>query len=652
VDQVTLLREDFGAFPTGPFPCDYSPLGEYHVPPLTGFRGRWREASVHHAWRGPNWQVVPFAEGPAMAMTRRRRQAVALLVAGDELWSDYEVAADVRPLAREGRAGLAGRLLHARRYVAAWIEGAAALVLAERDHDRETVLARAEWPCDPDRFHRLSLSFAGRRVVARVEGGPTVEGETGLARGRVGLAADAPAAFREVAVTAPRPAVVTWEGDRRVEEVERATAQARQPRPLLWRTLDVAGFGAGKSVRWGDLDGDGRLECVLAQHVTLAEGDAALITCLTAIDLDGRVLWRWGRPNPHPGLPTQDVPFQVHDLDGDGRPEVVAATHFRLTVRDGLTGRVRAEADMPPPGPRQTWCDERLFARVPGDAVAFADLRGVGRPTDVLVKDRYNNLWAYDDRLRPLWHWSGETGHFPCPYDVDGDGRDEVLVGGTLLGPDGAVRWSVRLGDHADAVLLGPYGLDGRLVAVLAAGDAGIRWVDPRDGSVWAEDATGHVQGVTAARLRPDLPGLQFVTTTFWGEPGVVTLYNALGQRMWQAQPNHLASHLEPVNWRGDGTELLLLSADPEEGGLLDGWGRRVVALPRDGHPTLAATALDLTGDPRDEIVAWDTERLWIYTPDDRPAPGGPDGRVYAPRRLPLWNASNYRAQASLPGWA
>jgi len=37
------------------------------------------------------------------------------------------------------------------------------------------------------------------------------------------------------------------------------------------------------------------------------------------------------------------------------------------------------------------------------------------------------------------------------------------------------------------------------------------------------------------------------------------------------------------------------------------------VVFPDDGHPDLASAALDLTGDPRDEVLLWDQERVWIY---------------------------------------
>jgi hypothetical protein len=71
------------------------------------------------------------------------------------------------------------------------------------------------------------------------------------------------------------------------------------------------------------------------------------------------------------------------------------------------------------------------------------------------------------------------------------------------------------------------------------------------------------------------------------------------------------------------------------------------VVFPDDGHPDLAYQVLDVTGDARDEILVWDLERVWIYT-QDGPAP---PGRVYAPRRTPLENDSNYRASVSLPAW-
>jgi hypothetical protein len=92
---------------------------------------------------------------------------------------------------------------------------------------------------------------------------------------------------------------------------------------------------------------------------------------------------------------------------------------------------------------------------------------------------------------------------------------------------------------------------------------------------------------------------------------------------------------------------LILISADVIEGGMWDGWGRRAVRFPADGHPTFCNAVMDITGDCRDEIIVWDSSEVWIYTQDDNPKPG----RLYKPKANPLCNYSNYQATVSLPGW-
>lgn len=101
------------------------------------------------------------------------------------------------------------------------------------------------------------------------------------------------------------------------------------------------------------------------------------------------------------------------------------------------------------------------------------------------------------------------------------------------------------------------------------------------------------------------------------------------------------------MNWRGDGQEFALLSANAKEGGMIDGNLRRVVMLPDDGHPDLTAEVMNVTGDARDEVIVWDQKSVWIYT-QDRPFTGK---RIYAPLRNPSYNNSNYHTGVSLPNW-
>lgn len=122
----------------------------------------------------------------------------------------------------------------------------------------------------------------------------------------------------------------------------------------------------------------------------------------------------------------------------------------------------------------------------------------------------------------------------------------------------------------------------------------------------------GPARWSAVGKFRPELPGLQYVTTNFWKNPGLSSLFDAEGNLLLQGEPIHTGSPTLPVNWKGDGQELVLLSGNVREGGMVDGQLRRVVVFPDDGHPDLAAAVRDLTGDPGDEVILWDQKGVWI----------------------------------------
>jgi hypothetical protein len=360
------------------------------------------------------------------------------------------------------------------------------------------------------------------------------------------------------------------------------------------------------------------------------------------------VLWQSGTPDAWKDSLTNDVAFQAHDLDGDGRAEVVYCRDQELVVAEGTTGRVLRKLETPlvPAG------DDRPkspFPRILGDSLFFCDLRGTGRPRDIVLKDRYWHLWAMTDAFEPLWDVGLRTGHYPYAADVDGDGRDELAVGYSVVDHDGRILWSHDrdLQDHADGVAIVPL-REGEAPRLLwAASDEGMLFVD-LDGRIGTHLQLGHVQNPSTADFRTDLPGLETVTINFWGNQGIVHLFDARGEPYHELEPAQHGSMMLPVNWTGRPGEYWVLSPSVVEGGLFDGWGRRAVRFPADGHPDLCYSVLDLHGDRRDEIVVWDPYEIWVYTQDDNPRPG----RLYAPRRNPLWNTSNYQATVSLPGWS
>ena len=102
-----------------------------------------------------------------------------------------------------------------------------------------------------------------------------------------------------------------------------------------------------------------------------------------------------------------------------------------------------------------------------------------------------------------------------------------------------------------------------------------------------------------------------------------------------------------PLNWNGKGEEYFVHNPNITEGGVFDGWGRKVLEFPADGHPDMCNAVLDITGDCRDEIVVWDPDNLWVYTQSNNPK----NVKLSKPVRNPLYNYSNYQATVSLPGW-
>jgi hypothetical protein len=475
--------------------------------------------------------------------------------------------------------------------------------------------------------------------------------------GRVALVAAVPAFFDSLEVSASDAAHGAFVRTRDRTQRELDELRERYPKPALWKQIGTQGFGAGRQIRFGHLASAERLDFVLAQNMKLAGNNFQTIQCLTAMNLDGEVLWQFGEPvdSEDAGMITSDVPFQIYDIDGDGHDEVLGIKNFRLYVLDGRTGEVKAAMPMPVSTPTQkpNPPDESMFYRTVGDSILIANFRGLERPCDIVLKNRYHDVWAYDNEFNPLWHVPCNTGHFAQPYDFDGDGRDELFVGYTLIGPDGDVRWSKDVtlsgakgwGDHTDEIVIGPFDPDRDDVQIgLVCGDEGFNILTPAS-EVLHREMLGHAQRISAAKYREDLPGLQFYVVTYWGNPGIISFHDCAGKKLFSFELPATGSLASPVNWSGEAVELSLLSGSVEHGGMVDGHGRRVVVFPDDGHPDLAAEVLDLTGDARDEIVLWDLERLWIYT-QDRPFEGD---RLYRPTRFPHYNASNYRGETSLP---
>jgi rhamnogalacturonan endolyase len=655
-----LFRDDFSGFPTGwltrPVGQLNAAIQEYHYLPHRGvLLGAWANAICHlDAW------AVGEEEGHAYLEQHTVNDQSGLMnpifLTGDPEWGDYAVEVGVRPLSLDDMVGVVFRYHTNRHYcLFALTEGKRARLALRLPLEKAFRVAEwrelgaAEFPYDTTRYYLLRVENEGPRIRASIDGKLILTaGDGEMLRGKAGVTANVPARFQNFRVNAP-DGVKTQIGERVARrEAQLTVLRSQNPRPKLWKQFTTPKFGAGRNVRFGDLDGDGVPEMLIAQNIPRIGDNFIQISCLTAVTLGGNVLWQLGRPDPRNGLLTADTPFQIHDLDGDGRNEVILVKDFKLQVLDGRTGQVRTWVWMPEALPDN---GKKPFALTNGDSLAFLNLSGHPDRRELLIKDRYSSFWIFDSSLKRLWNGQGRTGHYPYPYDLDGDGRDELAIGYALWDHQGRQVWSrdAELMDHADGVAMGNFGEDvGAEPRVYAWGsDEGFLMFD-RHGTILKHVRIGHAQTASVGKYLPERSGLQLMCINFWKNPGIVSLFDHDGNLLAQDEPVHSGSPMLPVNWRGDGQEFVLLSGNAREGGMIDGRMRRVVMFPDDGHPDLAAYVANVTGDARDEVILWDQERVWVYT-QDRPVTGD---RVYAPVRNPDCNESNYRTVVSRPGWA
>lgn len=668
--EILLCKEDFQDFSIGEFPYDrdHTAVGEYHCRTWEGYRGNWYDPVCSYTYNGtgPTWMVTEYQGIHYMESMRiekdRPHRMFPTLETGDPAWKNYSVSVSLQRLSRKGMAGLVFCLNDSIDTLVFSLEGMDRARLSYRHKETVTVLEEAEWEHDCDQRLVLTVDCGEEGITCWVNGrkilraAPETAGIFVRRGGRVGITADCPTRFTDFEVR------VSEEEDRRVKERIRRrkelelAEQSRHPKMKLWKKIDLQDFGTSRQLRFGHLTGTGEWFAVLAQMQKRVNRDAyGFISCLTAVSLDGQILWQLGEPSRETevlGKVSADMPFQVYDIDGDGVDEVIVGRNFEIQILDGPTGAIRKSVKTPISAPEE---DEGLigvpygiyaFDRINPDGIRICNFRGKERPADILIKDRYCRIYALDEDLEMLWSYRSpkNTGHCPLPVDINGDGRDELLVGYTMLDSRGQELWSYPIEeDHTDEIVAGKFRGDGRGYFACVSGTEGF-FIGDMYGNIIARDWIGHAQRVSVANYRPDRPGFELAVTNYWGHQGVIYLYDSDGKELWEMENEMNGNILSPVNWDGTGAELILTNGDPQRGGLLNGDGIRAVAFPDDGHPTLCCEAIDLTGDERDELVVWDYHSMYIYTQEDNPKP-----QTYHPVKFPRYNASNYRGEYAYP---
>lgn len=348
------------------------------------------------------------------------------------------------------------------------------------------------------------------------------------------------------------------------ETVGRVELPANSPaQPYLSIKLHDANTTFQK-ISFADLNGDGKLDYIIKQpNAGLDPGTTGFSPDTYKIEAylnDGTFLWSkdlgWNM-----NLGIWWTPYIVWDFDGDGKAEVALKTApFAATreeslsekdgpargfvvkgdeycsILDGMTGKEITKVNWVERGDQRDWGDDE-GNRVNRNQIGLAYLDGktasllVARGTYTrMVVDAYNLV---NGKLVKLWRWDGDKekpqirgqgSHTMVVGDVDGDGRDEIILGSVALDHNGKVLWNLGLG-HPDVMYMADL-IPARPGLEIAYGyeDAqhqnGICVVDARTGQIiWGHPyKTTHIhdQGMIGDFL-PNNPGMEFYSAELDG---------------------------------------------------------------------------------------------------------------------------------------
>lgn len=401
-----------------------------------------------------------------------------------------------------------------------------------------------------------------------------------------------------------------------------------------WFSIKLRDEVTLKRVGIGDLDGDGAYDYVL-QHPDYNVDPyyrpgywsrSPEPYKLDAYSSRGKFLWRhdmgWSIETG-----TWYSPYMVFDVDQDGKAEVYAKAgegdpreldgHVLrgpeyLIKLDPLNGGVIKKRDWISREGYDSynyWCRNFLsVAYLDGESPSLIMQRG----TYTLIRTQ-----ALDRDLEPIWTWEstgayekyrGQGGHALMTGDIDGDGKDELVIGTAALDDDGIPMWHTGLGHNdggyiADILPERPgyeifYGIESR------SPKNGVCVVDAKTGEIiWGYGgSTYHVHGQgMIGDLTDEHPGIECYAGEAKGGDKFF-LYTADGKRL--SDQNLWGLSPRAVWWDADEQKEIC-----HRGSVIEFDGQEVIKI--EGKLLIVA---DIIGDWREEIVTSLPGELRIYS--------------------------------------
>lgn len=616
-----LINEDFKDLELNEFPYDkaHTALGEYHHFIQPGNYGNWYDPIPLHQWRSLDGSWLITANNGKRFLEQNRgnnskgafENVYCCLVNNQRLYSEYTLEYNIRLFELEHYCGMAFCYLTSRNYYAVGINDNQ-ISLYKRYQEDFIIIDKKEIVVDDFKTYNIKINV-GNHTSVYLDDELILAGDIDFKQGlRIACVAKSACRYSDI--------VVAMDDDnynKHVINLEAENNRLNKKREYYSeleciKRIDLKGFGSARQLRIRMVDG--KPIFLIAQHQKRMIRDSfARLSCLTAFDIDGNVLWQKGEENNSfdNTLISCDLPFQIADINNDGRYEVIYSMDFEVIICDLLTGEVIKS--MPTPVVKNDpLVKNEPFYRLNVDAIRVADFEGLGYKGDFIIKDRYQNVWAYNNKMELMWRYHNKnTGHFPYIYDFDNDGKDEMFVGYDMIDHNGEMVFSLPMNsDHTDEIIYASLHKDHPKRLILASGNEGFNIVNI-DGTIFKHNEIGHAQRISVAKYSNDIEGLQVCATAFWGSDGIIAMYDYNGDLLCEIEQESNGNVITPVNY--DGRSILCLLHSGADGGLVDDKLDKVVLFPNDGHPTLCSEVFDIDDDGIDEIICWDVNSMWIY---------------------------------------
>ena len=255
------------------------------------------------------------------------------------------------------------------------------------------------------------------------------------------------------------------------------------------KSIDISAAGANCGIRFGDLSGDGRMDLLMIRPDTVTDERyfAHSVICATAFSADGELLWQIGDCDFASPAVKCELPAQIYDIDRDGKNEAILIMNGEILIIDGKSGEIKKSAPL-----------TDIFAC---DSITIADLEGTGYAQNILIKNKFSKLWALDFNLNILWSFEGNLGHTPFVFDLNGDGKEEIIAGYNVLSSDGELLWKADMPAHANSVCACTFA-DDSIPTVLFGGT--VTQAYTADGMLLWE-VNEEARGICVAKLRNNI---------------------------------------------------------------------------------------------------------------------------------------------------